>query len=180
MSSLETLISADQIQAKIKALAEQICADFNDIDELHCVVVLEGGRTFARDLKLAIQDMSRLQIVEHFIKVSSYGDQTESSKEVKLMSDFTADLKGKNVLIIDDIVDTGLTMRFLLNYFEKLLPKSLDITALLNKASRRIASTDVTVRYTGFEIPDQFVVGYGLDYAGHYRELPYIALGNFS
>lgn len=180
MSQLETYIPADVIQERVGELARNICTDFNDREELHIITVLEGARTFSNDLQKCIGDLSYIKVKEHFIKVSSYGEDTVSSKEIKVESDLEEDMEGKHVLIVDDIIDTGLTLRFLLNHIKPQNPKSLEIATLLDKPSRRDATVDIYVRYNGFQIPDKFVVGYGLDYAGKYRDLPYIAIGSFS
>src|SRR3954466_6273697 len=164
-SQLRVLISRDQISKRVSELAEQITRDYEG-ETILFVGVLKGASIFLSDLARQV----KLDATFDFISVSSYGTGTRTSGEVKLNKDVDQSLEGKNVIIVEDILDTGLTLSFLLKQFMNHKPKSLKIAALLDKVSRRI--TDVRGNYVGFEIPDEFVVGYGLDYAERYRNLP--------
>ncbi len=162
---MRILISREQIASRVSELAEQITHDYRGQTILF-VGVLKGASIFLSDLARQV----KLDATFDFISVSSYGSGTRTSGEVKLNKDVDQSLEGKNVIIVEDILDTGLTLSFLLKQFANHKPKSLKIAALLDKVSRRI--TDVHGDYVGFEIPDEFVVGYGLDYAERYRNLP--------
>lgn len=162
-------ISEEKIQQRIQVLGEQITKDFAG-EELTVIGVLTGSFLFCADLIRAI----KLPITVEFITASSYGDATESSGEVKLNLSVKYPLEGKNVLVIEDIVDTGLTIKKLFAQLEKESPKSLKLATLLNKPSNTVHP--VQIDYEGFEIENKFVIGYGLDYAGKYRELPYIGI----
>ncbi|HWR16219.1 MAG TPA: hypoxanthine phosphoribosyltransferase [Terriglobales bacterium] len=164
-AQLKVLISREQIARRVTELAEQITRDYQG-EQILFVGVLKGASIFLSDLARQVN----LDATFDFISVSSYGSSTRSSGEVKLNKDVDQSLEGKNVIIVEDILDTGLTLSFLLKQFQNHKPKSLKIAALLDKVSRRI--TDVHGDYVGFEIPDEFVVGYGLDYAERYRNLP--------
>jgi hypoxanthine phosphoribosyltransferase len=164
-AGLRVLISRDQIAKRVSELAEQISKDYQG-ETILFVGVLKGASIFLSDLARQV----KLDATFDFISVSSYGSSTRSSGEVKLNKDVDQSLEGKNVIIVEDILDTGLTLSFLRKQFLNHKPKSLKIAALLDKVSRRI--TDVHGDYVGFEIPDEFVVGYGLDYAERYRNLP--------
>jgi hypoxanthine phosphoribosyltransferase len=164
-SQLRVLISRDQISKRVSELAEQITRDYEG-ETILFVGVLKGASIFLSDLARQVM----LDATFDFISVSSYGSSTRSSGEVKLNKDVDQSLEGKNVIIVEDILDTGLTLSFLRKQFLNHKPKSLKIAALLDKVSRRI--NDVHGDYVGFEIPDEFVVGYGLDYAERYRNLP--------
>ena len=164
-TQLRVLISRNQIAHRVAELGQQITRDYRG-ETLIFVGVLKGASFFLSDLARQIN----LDVTFDFISVSSYGNSVRSSGEVRLIKDVDASLEGKNVMIIEDILDTGLTLSFLRKQFLNHKPKSLKIAALLDKTSRRI--TDVHGDYVGFEIPDEFVVGYGLDYAEHYRNLP--------
>lgn len=164
-AQLRVLISRDQIAKRVAELAAQITHDYAG-ETILFVGVLKGASIFLSDLARQV----KLDATFDFISVSSYGSGTRSSGEVKLNKDVDQSLEGKNVIIVEDILDTGLTLSFLRKQFLNHKPKSLKIAALLDKVSRRI--TDVRGDYVGFEIPDEFVVGYGLDYAERYRNLP--------
>lgn len=163
-------ISQDQLRLRITELAEEIEADYKDQQDLVLICVLKGGFIFLSDLSRAI---SRPHHVD-FMAVSSYGGSTDSSGVVQILMDLKQPLAGRHVIIVEDIIDSGHT----LSYLRKLLldrnPASLEICTLLTKPSRR--EVDVSVKYVGFEIPDEFVVGYGLDFDEYYRNLPYIAV----
>lgn len=163
------LISAEQLQHRIKELGEQITADYAGTDLL-LVGVLKGAVVFMVDLARQI----RLPVELDFMAVSSYGRSTESSGIVRILKDLDTSVEGRHVLIVEDIIDTGLSLRYIVEHLHNQRPASLRICALLNKQKARKA--DVTVDYIGFSIPDRFVVGYGLDYAEIYRNLPYIGI----
>ena len=162
------IISAEQIQQRVRELAAEIRRDFADEPQLHFVSVLKGAFMFMGDL---IRAMDRPVTID-FMAVSSYGKSTTSSGEVRVLKDLDTALEGRNVVIIEDIVDTGLTLAYLQEILHARGPKSLKTACLLSKPSRRVV--DVKVDYIGFTIEDRFVVGYGLDYAEQYRHLPYL------
>jgi hypoxanthine phosphoribosyltransferase len=164
----EILLSADQIQKRVEALALEIRADFPD--DLHVIAVLKGAFMFLSDLVRHTPG----HVSMDFMAVSSYAKGTTTSGEVRLLKDLETTLHGRNVVIVEDIVDTGLTLTYLQDILRARNPKSLRTACLLSKPSRR--QVDVKVEYIGFTIEDRFVVGYGLDYAEQYRNLPYIAV----
>lgn len=164
-TGLRILLSREQIEKRVAELGAQITRDYAG-QTIVFVGVLKGASIFLSDLARQV----KLDATFDFISVSSYGSAVRSSGEVKLVKDVDKPLEGKNVIIVEDILDTGLTLSFLLKQFMNHKPKSLKIAALLDKISRRI--TEVRGDYVGFEIPDEFVVGYGLDYAERYRNLP--------
>ena len=164
------LISADDIQKRVRELAEEINRDYPEDAQLHLVSVLKGAFMFLGDL---IRAMHRPVSID-FMAVSSYGKSTSSSGEVRLLKDLDSGLEGRNVIIIEDIVDTGLTLAYLQEILHARGPKTLKTACLLSKPSRR--AVDVKVDYIGFTIEDRFVVGYGLDYADQYRNLPSLAV----
>ena len=163
------LISEEQLKERIKELGEQIAADYKGKD-LVVIGILKGAILFLSDLIKEID----LPLVIDFMAVSSYGSSTSSSGVVRILKDSDEDIEGKDVLIIEDIVDTGLTLNYLLGNLQARKPNSIKICCCLDKPSRRTAP--VKVDYVGFEIEDEFVVGYGLDYAEKYRNLPYIGV----
>jgi hypoxanthine phosphoribosyltransferase len=165
---LKTLISATRLQRRIAQLAREIRKDFRG-QPLHLVTVLKGSVFFLTDLMRRIPGEVSLD----FIAVFSYGDNTHSSGEVKLIKDLDLSIEGKNVILVEDILDTGMTVQYLLRVLKQRSPKSLKVAVLLDKKERRTAP--VMPDYVGFTIPDRFVVGYGLDFAQRYRNLPYIA-----
>jgi hypoxanthine phosphoribosyltransferase len=171
-SSLGTiLISGDQIQKRVHELGAEISRDYAGKVPI-LVTVLRGGVLFLADLMRAID-------IDHeidFMAVSSYGKATHSSGVVRILSDLNMNIQGRDVLIVEDIVDTGLTLAYIRENLETRQPASLRICALLDKKARR--ATTVRVEYVGFEIPDKFVVGYGLDFAERYRNLPHIVALN--
>jgi len=164
----EILLSADQIQKRVEALALEIRADFPD--DLHVIAVLKGAFMFLSDLVRHTPG----HVSMDFMAVSSYAKGTTTSGEVRLLKDLDTTLDGRNVVIVEDIVDTGLTLTYLQDILRARNPRSLRTACLLSKPSRR--QVDVKVEYIGFTIEDRFVVGYGLDYAEQYRNLPYIAV----
>lgn len=170
--SVKTLVSEEQLKTRLKELGKEITARYKDEcsekNPLVCIVVLKGSFVFAADLIREIDIIPHL--VTEFISVSSYGNNTSSSGEIKLLTDITSDITDKNVLIIEDIIDGGLTMKFLQAHFSKKNPKSIELCALLNKENK-----EIKINYTGFEISkNDFVIGYGLDYAQKYRNMKYI------
>ena len=165
---MTTLIPADQIQDRVRSLAAQIRADHPD--GVHLVCVLKGAFVFLSDLARAMPGDCSLD----FMAVSSYGARTKSSGQVQLLKDLDADLEGRDVVIVEDIVDTGLTLTYLQDILRARAPRNLRTACLLSKPSRR--KVDVKVEYVGFTIEDRFVVGYGLDYAERYRNLPFIGV----
>jgi len=167
--SVRTLISYAKIQKRITALARQIRKDFPS-EPLHLVGVLKGSVFFLTDL--ARQIPGDLSI--DFIAVSSYGNDTHSSGQVKLTRDLDSSIEGKTVIVVEDILDTGMTLQYLLRVFEQRKPKRLRVAVLLDKPERRIAA--VRADYIGFTIPNEFVVGFGLDYGERYRNLADVAV----
>ena len=165
--SIRVLIPRERIKKRIKELATKIRQDFPD-QPLHLVGVLKGAVFFLADLARQISG----EVSFDFIAVSSYGHDTRSSGQVRLTRDLDADVEGKTVIVVEDILDTGMTMQYLLSIFQQRKPKHLRVVALLDKPERRV--TAVQADYVGFRIPNEFVVGYGLDYAGFYRELPFV------
>ena len=168
MQPPEILLAADQIQKRIAELAGDIRRDFPG--DLHLIAVLKGAFMFLSDLVRYMEGHVSLD----FMAVSSYAKGTTSSGEVRLLKDLETALDGRNVIIVEDIVDTGLTLTYLQDILRARNPKSLRTACLLSKPSRR--KVDVKVEYIGFTIEDRFVVGYGLDYAEQYRNLPHIAI----
>jgi hypoxanthine phosphoribosyltransferase len=164
------LLSSELIQQRVRTLAREIEADHPTGEDIHLVCVLKGGFMFLADLVRAMSNRVTLD----FIAVSSYAKSTRSSGEVRLLKDLDFGLEGRHVVIVEDIVDTGLTLTYLQDILKARSPKSVRTACLLSKPSRR--QIDVDVEYIGFTIEDKFVVGYGLDYAEHYRNLPHIAV----
>jgi hypoxanthine phosphoribosyltransferase len=168
-AELEVLIPTDKITARVKEIGAQIERDYQGKD-LVLLGVLKGSYIFISDLARAID----LPLAVDFIGLSSYGEATESSGVVKITSDLSKPIEGKHVLIVEDIVDTGLTMRYLLDNLATRHPTSVKLCTLLNKPSR--ARTKIPIDYLGFQIEDRFVVGYGLDNAEKYRNVPFIGV----
>lgn len=162
------LYSEEAIGEKVKEIGEKISKDYVGKDLL-VVVILKGSAIFAADL---IRNIS-IHCNIDFMSVSSYGNGTESSGEVKILKDIT-NIEGRNVLIVEDIVDSGITLSHLVQILNKRNPNSIEIATLLNKPSRRVEQVDV--KYYGYEVPNEFLVGYGLDYDEKYRNLPYIGI----
>ncbi len=169
VSDLKVLFSRDQIARRVAQLGEKITRDFAG-EPVVLIGVLKGAAVFLSDLSRCI----RLDATFDFISVSSYGNQKQNSGEVKLLKDVDQSMEGKNIILVEDILDTGLTLSYLRNVLLAKQPKSLHIAALLNKASRRTEA--IQADYVGFEIPDEFVVGYGMDFAEKYRNLPDICV----
>ena len=167
--SVKILISGPRIQRRIQALAKQIRRDFPD-EPLHLVSVLKGGVFFLTDLARSISG----EVSFDFIAVSSYGQDTHTSGQVRLTRDLDSSIEGKTVIVVEDILDTGMTLQYLLKLFQQRKPKHLRVAVLLDKPDRRVAP--VRADYVGFSIPNEFVVGYGLDYPERYRNLPYVGV----
>jgi hypoxanthine phosphoribosyltransferase len=163
----DVVVSAEQIQAKTAELAKVIDADYGDREPL-LVGVLKGAVMFMSDLARALERPSTME----FMAVSSYGSATTSSGVVRILKDLDRDVAGEHVLIVEDIIDSGLTLSWLLKNLAARQPASIEVVALLRKPDA--VKVHVPVRYVGFDIPNEFVVGYGLDYAERYRDLPYI------
>jgi hypoxanthine phosphoribosyltransferase len=166
--AMNVLITADDIQQRVRSLAEEIHRDHPD--GVHLVCVLKGAFVFLADLARALSSATTLD----FMAVSSYGTSTKSSGQVQVLKDLGSPVEGRDVVIVEDIVDTGLTLTYLQDIIRARSPRHLRTACLLSKPSRR--KIDVKVEYIGFTIEDKFVVGYGLDYAEQYRNLPYIAV----
>ena len=164
---VEVLISREKVEERIKELAKEIEKDYVG-KELVCVGLLKGSVMFMADLIKAVD----LDLRIDFMKVSSYGSGTNSTGVVKILKDVDVDLAGKDVLIVEDIIDTGLTILNVKDFLSKKNPKSVKVCTLLDKPSRRVV--EVKGEYVGFEIPDEFVVGYGLDLDEKYRNLPFV------
>lgn len=162
--SLRIFLTAEQIQKRVQELGAQIDIDYPE-GPVYLIAILKGACFFMADLARAMKTPARID----FIGISSYGKGKTSSGEVKLMKDLDTSIEGHHVLIVEDIVDSGVTLNYLMNLLNQRRPKSLKIAALLDKPDRRMRP--VSVAYTGFQIPDEFVVGYGLDYAEDYRNL---------
>lgn len=169
---LETLLSPDQIREKVATLGQTVSRDYAGKNPL-LICILKGASTFHSDL---IRSME-IPLAVDYIAVGSYGESTRTTGEVKLLKDLDGSITGRHVIIVEDIVDTGLTLNYLKHLLENRDPASVRICALLSKPARRIV--DVPVDYLGFEIPDEFVIGYGLDYSERYRNLPYIGILRF-
>lgn len=169
---VEVLISEEKVEARIKELAEQISKDYEG-KELHIICILKGSVFFTCELAKRIS----IPVTLDFMSVSSYGSDTKSSGVIKIAKDLDESILGRDVLVIEDIVDSGNTLSYLLDMLNNRQPNSLKLCTLLDKPERR--RKEVNVHYTGFRIPDEFVVGYGLDYAQKYRNLPYVGVVKF-
>lgn len=169
---VKVLLSEKEVDDRIQAIGEQISRDYAG-KQVHLICVLKGGSFFLCELAKRIT----VPVSLDFMSVSSYGSETKSSGVVKIIKDLDEPIKGKDVLVIEDIVDSGRTLSYLMEMLKDIGPASLKLCTLLDKPDRRVI--DVPVDYTGFEIPDEFVVGYGLDYDQRYRNLPYIGVISF-
>jgi hypoxanthine phosphoribosyltransferase len=165
----EVLVQSDELAHRVRQLGEQISEDYEGRDLL-LVGVLKGAFLFLSDLMRALTVPCEVD----FMAVASYGDSTSTSGVVRILKDLDASIQGREVLIVEDIVDSGLTLNYLLRTLQARDPKSVEVCALLTKPERR--KVDLPIRYTGFEIPDRFAIGYGLDHAERFRELPYVAV----
>jgi hypoxanthine phosphoribosyltransferase len=164
----EILVQADELQHRIKEMAAEVSRDYEGKDLL-LIGVLKGAVFFLADLMRHLDIPCEVD----FMAVASYGSTTDSSGVVRILKDLDAPLEGRDVLIVEDIVDSGLTLQYLMRTLEARGPASLEVCALLTKPERR--KVEMPARYVGFEIPDKFAIGYGLDYAERYRNLPYVA-----
>src|SRR5512146_2425295 len=161
---LRVLISAEKIQARIREMGEEISRDYPN-GELHFVCILKGAAFFMTDVARAM----KRDVIVDFMGISTYGKGKTSSGEVKVTKDLDVSVEGVDVLIVEDIVDSGITLNYLLHLLEQRKPRSIRIAALLDKPERRLRPVEVS--YVGFRVPDEFVIGYGLDYAEKYRNL---------
>lgn len=168
MEKINVLIDEESLDKRIKELAEKISKDYKN-EEIVLVCILKGAVYFSVELSKKITNNT---VILDFMKVSSYGNNTETTGRINFKLDTSIELENKNVIIVEDIIDSGLTLNYLYDYLKKKNPKALKICVLLDKKERR--KKDIKVDYTGFEIEDKFVVGYGLDYQEKYRNLPYI------
>ena len=165
----EVLLRGEQIQARVAELGAQLAADYEGREPV-LVSVLKGSIVFLADLVRAMPIPLSIDLME----VSSYGTSTESSGQVRILKDLSTSIEGREVLVVEDIIDTGLTLNYLLRYLHDKGPASIRICCLLDKPARRLAPIEID--YRGFTIPDRFVIGYGLDYGERYRNLPYIGV----
>lgn len=170
---IRVLLSEEEVDARIKAIGEQISKDYEG-KQVHLICVLKGGSFFMCELAKRIT----VPVSFDFMSVSSYGGDTKSSGVVRIVKDLDESIQGKDVIVVEDIVDSGRTLSYLMEMLRDRKPSSLRLCTLLDKPDRRVI--DVPVDYTGFQIPDEFVVGYGLDYDQKYRNLPYIGIVEFN
>ncbi|MGN0159493.1 MAG: hypoxanthine phosphoribosyltransferase [Brotaphodocola sp.] len=171
--SVRVLLSEEEVNARINEVAEKINQDYEG-KEIHLICILKGGVFFTCELAKRLT----VPVSMDFMSVSSYGADTKSSGVVRIIKDLDEPLQGKDVLIVEDIIDSGRTLAYLIEVLKQRGPKSIKLCTLLDKPERRVKK-QVTVDYTCFVIPDEFVVGYGLDYAQKYRNLPYIGVVEF-
>jgi hypoxanthine phosphoribosyltransferase len=163
------ILTEERIQERIAELGAQITADYGD-ESVLLIAVLRGAALFVADLARQITSPAELD----FMAVSSYGSSTQSSGVVRIIKDLDETIEDRNVLVVEDIIDSGLTLKYLLRNLASRKPRSLEVVTLLNKPGKQRVPIDC--KYTGFDIPDEFVIGYGLDYAERYRNLPYIGV----
>jgi hypoxanthine phosphoribosyltransferase len=171
---IDEMISAKSIAARVEALAKEITAAFAGTDKLIVAGLLRGSFVFIADLVREIE----LPVEVDFLEVSSYGDAMETSREVRILKDLRGDIAGRDVLVVEDIVDTGFTLNAVLKLLATRGPRRVEVCALLDKPSRR--EVDIAAKWTGFTIPDAFVVGYGIDFGQRNRNLPYIGKVRFT
>ena len=171
--AIDQLISAKAIAARVESLAAEITDHFRGTDKLVVIGLLRGSFIFIADL---VRELD-LPVEVDFLEVSSYGNATESSHEVRILKDLRGEIEGRDLLVVEDIVDTGRTLRHVLDILATRHPRRIEVCALLDKPSRR--EVDVKARWIGFDIPDKFVVGYGIDYAQRNRNLPHIGAVRF-
>jgi hypoxanthine phosphoribosyltransferase len=170
---LRTLISTEQLEVRLDELAREITKQYEGLRPV-LVCVLKGAVLFVADLVRRLP----FDLEIEFMAVSSYGKSTESSGVVRILKDLETDIEGRHVLIVEDVIDSGLTLQYLVRSLKARNPATLEVVTLLSKPSRRTA--ELQCRYTGFEIPDEFVVGYGLDQAGKHRNLPFVGVADDS
>jgi hypoxanthine phosphoribosyltransferase len=166
---IRVMISEEQVSLRIKEMAEQISKDYEG-KSVHLICILKGSVLFSCDLAKRLT----IPVTFDFMSVSSYGNETKSSGRVRILKDLDESIQGRNVLIVEDIIDSGRTLAYLKDMLGGRAPESLEICTLLDKPDRR--ETEVDVKYVGFVIPDEFVVGFGLDYNQYYRNLPYVGV----
>ena len=169
--SIQEYISEEKISMRVRELGSQISQDYAG-EDLLVICILKGAFIFCADLVRQIKVPTEVE----FMKISTYGNAQESSGEFKIELDLSTEIEGKNVLIVEDIVDTGFTLKSLMKYLENKNAKTIKLASLLHKPSRSVH--EIKINYLGFTIEDQFVIGHGLDFAGKYRELPYIGVLN--
>lgn len=167
--NIKVLISEEEIDARIKQLGEEISKAYAG-KEIHLICILKGGAFFMTELSKHIT----VPVSIDFMSVSSYGDATVSSGRVKIVKDLDESIQGRDVIVVEDIIDSGRTLSYLMDLLKNRLPASIEICTLLDKPERR--EVEVEVEYSGFQIPDEFVVGYGLDYMQKYRNLPFVGV----
>src|SRR6186997_2883562 len=167
------VVTDDQIKGKTEELAKQVAADYADVESILLVGVLKGAVMFMADFARALGRVGPPVELE-FMAVSSYGHGTTSSGVVRILKDLDRDIAGRHVIVVEDIVDSGLTLSWLMKYLQSRSPASVEVVALFRKPDA--VKVSVPVRYVGFDIPNEFVVGYGLDFAERYRELPYVGI----
>lgn len=172
--SVSVLLSEEKLDKRIREMGEQISRDYEG-RSVHLICVLKGGTFFMCELAKRIT----IPVSIDFMSVSSYGDDTVSTGIVRIIKDLDKPVEGRDVIVVEDIIDTGRTLSYLLKVLNDRKPNSIKLATMLDKPDRRVVD-DVNVDYTGFEIPDEFVVGYGLDYAERYRNLPYIGVLHLS
>ncbi|MHC1685543.1 MAG: hypoxanthine phosphoribosyltransferase [Clostridiaceae bacterium] len=165
----KVLLSEEVIQEKVKELAGKINKDYEG-EELFCIGILKGSVPFMADLMKSIT----VPMTMDFMAVSSYGNSVESSGVVRILKDLDFPIEDKHIIIVEDIIDSGITLSYLIDYLKNRKPASIEIVCLLNKKERR--KVEIDVKYVGFEVPDEFVVGYGLDYAEKFRNLPFVGI----
>ena len=171
---IDNMISAKSIAARVEALAADISAEFKDTDKLVVIGLLRGSFVFIADL---VRELD-LPVEVDFLETSSYGESMESSREVRILKDIRGEIEGRDILVVEDIVDTGHTLHHVINLLSSRKPKRMSVCVLLDKPSRREVAVDVN--FTGFEIEDKFVVGYGIDYAQRNRNLDHIGAVRFT
>lgn len=171
---IDTMISAKAIAARVEELARQITTHFHDTEKLVVVGLLRGSFVFIADLVREID----LPVEVDFLEASSYGDAMQSSREVKILKDLRGEIAGRDVLVVEDIVDTGFTLSHVVRLLKSREPRRMEVCALLDKPTRR--EVPIKATWTGFEIPDEFVVGYGIDFAQRNRNLPFIGKVRFT
>lgn len=165
-----TIITEDELRSKVAELADRVSSDFADTDELLLVGVFKGAVMFMADFARALSVPVKME----FMALSSYGNATSSSGTVRILKDIDSDVSGKHIVVVEDIIDSGLTLSWLLKYLDGLNPESVSVVSMLRKPG--VQRVDIPIKYLGFDIPNEFVVGYGLDYAERYRELPFIGV----
>ena len=165
---INKLINEKQLKERIRKLANTISNDYNN-EDIVLVCILKGAIYFATDLSRMIKNNN---VIIDFIKVSSYGNKTESTGKIKFQLDLSTNIENKNVIVVEDIIDSGITLNYLCDYLKTKNPKTLKLCVLLDKPERR--KQPINVDYVGFEVEDKFIIGYGMDYNDEYRTLPYI------